>query len=157
VVACKAHADGDFGVDSRGMDGLVCVLPSDVSEVTPIDLRWRSSLPDLARSVLAVMRALSSRHANPLPFGNDGLLDFGVRDVETVLCGQLDAYSLEALVPANGEGAPLLGAQLEGGENAFPSFAVVDARTKARELRLAANRSASCGRCATAAGPEIPR
>ena len=30
------------------------------------------------------------------------------------------------------------------------------ARTKARELRLAANRSASCGRCATAAGPEIP-
>jgi len=30
------------------------------------------------------------------------------------------------------------------------------ARTKARELRLAANRSASCDRCATAAGPEIP-
>ncbi len=30
------------------------------------------------------------------------------------------------------------------------------ARTKASELRLAANRSASSGRCATAAGPEIP-
>jgi putative transposase len=30
------------------------------------------------------------------------------------------------------------------------------ARTKARELRLAANRSSSRGRCATAAGPEIP-
>ena len=30
------------------------------------------------------------------------------------------------------------------------------ARAKARELRLAANRSASCGRCAPAAGSEIP-
>ena len=30
------------------------------------------------------------------------------------------------------------------------------ARAKARELRLAANRSASCGRCASAAGSEIP-
>jgi len=40
--------------------------------------------------------------------------------------------------------APHLWAELDG------------ARTKARELRLAANRSASCGRCATAAGPEIP-
>jgi len=31
-----------------------------------------------------------------------------------------------------------------------------DARSKARERRLAANRSASCGRCAPAAGPTIP-
>jgi putative transposase len=31
-----------------------------------------------------------------------------------------------------------------------------DARSKAREHRLAANRSASCGRCAPAAGPTIP-
>ena len=30
------------------------------------------------------------------------------------------------------------------------------ARAKARELRLAANRSASCSRCAPAAGSEIP-
>ena len=30
------------------------------------------------------------------------------------------------------------------------------ARAKARELRLAANRSVSCGRCAPAAGSEIP-
>ena len=31
-----------------------------------------------------------------------------------------------------------------------------DARSKARERRLAANRSASCGRCAPAPGPTIP-
>jgi hypothetical protein len=31
-----------------------------------------------------------------------------------------------------------------------------DARSKARERRLAANRSASCCRCAPAAGPTIP-
>jgi putative transposase len=30
------------------------------------------------------------------------------------------------------------------------------ARAKARELRLAANRSLTCGRCAPAAGSEIP-
>jgi hypothetical protein len=33
---------------------------------------------------------------------------------------------------------------------------LADARTKARDLRLAANRSASCGRCAPAARSEIP-
>jgi putative transposase len=40
--------------------------------------------------------------------------------------------------------APNLPAQLEA------------SRAKARELRLAANRTASCGRCAPAAGPAIP-
>src|ERR1022692_2122063 len=138
-MARKPKPDGDLGVDPRRVDVLAGVLPGDIREVTPIDLRWRSGLPDLGRSVFAAWRTLSSRHANPLSLGGDGVLEFGVRDIEAVLCGQLDAHSLEPLVSPNGERAPLLGAQLEGGENAFPSVAVVDVDllTPVREGRRA--------------------
>ena len=68
------------------------------------------------------------------------MLELRVRDIEAVLGGQLDAHPLEPLVSANGENTPLLGAQLEGGENAFPSVAVVDVDllTPVREGRGAA-------------------
>ena len=123
-----------------GCDGLTWALPGDIREVTPIDVRWRAGRQDLGRAALAIRRALSSRRANPFPLGGDGLLELRIRDVEAVLCRQLDAHSPEPLVSANGEGAPLLGAQLEGGENAFPSVAVVDVDllTSVREGRGAA-------------------
>jgi hypothetical protein len=126
LVAGKAHADGDLGVDPRRVDRMTWALPGDIREVTPIDLRWCAGLWDLGPSALAIRGALSSSCANPLPLGGDGLLEPRVRDVEAVLYRQFDAHSLEPLVPANGEGAPLLGTQLERGENAFSPVAVID-------------------------------
>jgi hypothetical protein len=122
------------------VDGLTWASPGDIREVTPIDLRWRAGLRALGRSALAIHRTVSSRCVNPLPFGDDGLLEIWVSDVKPVLCGQLDAHAAEPFVSANGERAPLLGAQLQGGEDAFPSVAVVDVNllTPVREGRGAA-------------------
>jgi len=125
-VARKAHADGDLGVDPGRVHGLTSALSGEIRAVKPIGVPWSPGRHDLDRATLRRCRALSSRCADPLPLGGNGLLEFGVPDVEAVLCGQLDAHSLEPVISANGERAPLLGAQLEGGENAFPSVAVVD-------------------------------
>src|SRR5579863_2245490 len=94
--------------------------------MTPIGLRWRTGSWQFGLALIPVRWALSVRYVNLFPLSGDGLLELRIRDVEAVLCCQFDTHSQEPLVPANGEGAPLLGAQLEGGENAFPSFAVVD-------------------------------
>ena len=91
-----------------------------------IDEGWRPSRHDLDRSAYRRGRALSSRCPNPLPLGGNVLLELRVRDLETVLCRQLDVHAPEPLISANGERAPLLGAQLEGSENAFPSVGVVN-------------------------------
>jgi hypothetical protein len=97
AVARQPQADGDLSADPRRVDVLAWVLTGEIREVTPIDLRWRSRLPDLGRSVFAVWRTRSTRHANPLSLGGDGILEFGLRDVETVLCGRLDAHFLAPL------------------------------------------------------------
>jgi hypothetical protein len=125
-MARKTHANSDLGIDPRRVDGLTRALPGDIRQVTPIDVRRRPSPHDLDRAEHRRRRALSSTCPNPVPLGSNRLLELRVRDLEAVLCGQLDTHAPEPLISADGEHAPLLGAQLEGGEDAFPSVAVVD-------------------------------
>jgi hypothetical protein len=66
-----------------------------------------AGLRDPGRAAIAIRRALSSRCVKPFALSGNSLLELRIRDVETVLCRQFDAHSLEPLVPANGEAATL--------------------------------------------------
>jgi len=57
-----------------------------------------------------------------------------------VLGRQLDAETPERLVPVDGERSPLLGAELQGGQDGFPAMVVtdIDDRTAVGERRTAA-------------------
>jgi hypothetical protein len=123
-VAGDSHPNSDLGVAPRRSRALLRLLLDDLGQMAVIDRRRRHGRR--LRTCLTVRRVRSSGGPSAFAFSGDRLLKIGVRDLEAVLGGQVDADSLEPLVSANGERAPLLGAQLEGGENAFPSVAVID-------------------------------
>ena len=119
LMSRQPKADSDLGVDPRRV-GLPCPpLSSNVGEMDAIRVCQRSRR---AGSALLVMDFDST----PVALGRNGVLQLRVGDLEPVLHRQFHADPPERFVSVNREGAPLLSAELERGEDRLAAVAVAD-------------------------------
>src|SRR5450432_3785197 len=123
-VAGDGHSNGDLDIEP----GRICppprLLADDLGQVSAINGGRRHGLPVRSRSTDG--RVGFCRRPESLPFIRDRSLEIRIRDFEAVLGGQLDTGAPELFVTANGDGSPLLRAQLKRGQHAFAASGVVN-------------------------------
>jgi hypothetical protein len=119
-----SHSNTDLGIEPRRVCAPQRLLSDDLGQMAAID---RGRCHGLRLSMdLTARKVRLFRIPEPGAFRGDRRLQIRVRDLETVLRGQLDARPLESLVAVDGDVAPLLCTQLEGGQHARSPTAVMD-------------------------------